>query len=114
MNKTKIIGIVSSALVIVSAWLPWVTLAGISANGFDGNEGQPGLFFVILGALSALCVFFGKKWSNIVAVLLALATIGLAFKYINDASSFAGYGLYIMLAGGLGVIAAAIMGLRKK
>jgi hypothetical protein len=56
----------------------------------------------------------GKKWSNIVAIVLALCVVGLAVKYYNDAAGFAGYGLYVMFAGGALAIAGGVMGMRTK
>ena len=114
-SKLMLIG--SGVLAIISAWLPWVTLMGMSANGFKGDmAGNPGLFFVVLGALIAVMGLLGKKWSNIVAILLALCVAGLGVKYYNDASSIgaAGYGLYVMMAAGLIGIIGGVMGMRTK
>jgi hypothetical protein len=104
--NSKLLLIVAGILAIVSAWLPWVSFMGITANGFQGSMGgNPGLFFVILGALIAVMGLIGKKWSAIAAIVLALCVAGLGVKYYMDAGEAVGYGLYVMMAAGvLGII----------
>lgn len=114
--NSKLLLIVAGILAIVSAWLPWVSIMGITANGFQGSmRGNPGLFFIILGALIAVMGLLGKKWSYIVAIILALCVAGLGVKYYNDATSVganAGYGIYAMMAAGLLGIVGGAMGMR--
>ena len=116
--NSRLLLFLSAILTIVSAWLPWVSLLGITQNGFKGEySGNPGLFFVVLGALIGLMGIFGKKWSSIIAILLALCVAGLGVKYYNDATSLgatAGYGLYAMMAGGVLGIIGGIMGMMGK
>lgn len=119
MSKSKLVGIVSSILLIISAWLPWfkISALGISTNGFMGDAyGNPGLFFIIIGILTAIFIFMGKKWSMIVSIILALVTLALSMKYHRDASltgASAGFGIYLMMIGSIGVIVGAIMGFKK-
>lgn len=100
--------IIAGALSIISAWMPWVSVMGISQNGFHGDAGNPGLFFVILGVLIALMGLLNKKWSAVLAALFSICVLGLGAKYYGDATSLgatAGSGIYLMIAGGvLGVI----------
>ncbi|HNP55259.1 MAG TPA: hypothetical protein PKK69_11585 [Ferruginibacter sp.] len=112
--NSRLMLIAAGVLSIVSAWLPWVTVLGQSTNGFMGEmRGNPGLFFIILGAIIAVMGLINKKWSAVVAILFALMVAGLGFKYYGDATSGdaalvgakAGYGVYVMmLAGVLGVV----------
>ncbi len=113
-SKLTMIG--GGVLSIISAWLPWVTMMGISQNGFMGDyKGNPGLFFVVLGVIIAVMGLLNKKWSAIVAILFSLIVCGLGFKYYSDASeaaafgASAGYGIYVMIAGGLAGIAGGVM-----
>lgn len=110
--------IVAGILSIISAWLPWVTLSGMSQNGFMGDYGgNPGLVFVVMGAIIALMGLLNKKWSAIVAILLSLLVCMLGLKYYNDATTgdavsvgaSAGYGVYLMIAAGFIGIAGGIM-----
>jgi len=117
--NSKLLLFLAAILSIVSAWLPWVSFMGINLNGFQGEmHGNPGLFFVILGALIGIMAFIGKKWSMIVAILLSLCVAGLGFKYYNDAHaegmSAVGYGLYVMIAGGVIGVIGGIMGMMAK
>lgn len=119
MSKNKLIGIVSSIILIISAWMPWfkVSFLGISTNGFTGGiYGNPGIFFVVIGILTALFMFIAKKWSIIVSIVLALVTLALSIKYYRDASSAgasAGFGIYAMMIGSIGIIIGSIMGFKK-
>ena len=114
--NSKLLLIVAGVLAIASAWLPWVSIMGITANGFQGEmRGNPGLFFIVLGALIAVMGLVGKKWSYIVAILLALCVAGLGAKYYSDATSLgadAGYGVYAMMAAGLIGIIGGAMGMK--
>jgi hypothetical protein len=121
MNK-KLIGLAFSVLMIVGAFLPWVTVEfmGISksANGFMGGmQGNPGALIVIIGALCGVFIFLGKKWSNIAAMVLGLLGTAWAFKQMNDAKGMGemvkiGIGIYLILVSGIGVAVGGFLGMR--
>ena len=68
--NSKLTMILAGVLSIVSAWLPWVTVMGVSQNGFMGEmRGNPGLFFIVMGAIIAIMGLLNKKWSAIVTIL---------------------------------------------
>ncbi|HPH99717.1 MAG TPA: hypothetical protein PK772_05260 [Chitinophagaceae bacterium] len=122
MRTNKLVVIGSSILLIIAAWLPWVKVnfMGISesVNGFTKNK--VGAFFVTIGILTAILSFAGKKWSNIVSIILGLCTFLLAIKYFADGSSSdakavgasVGIGVYALMIGSLGIIIGAIMGFK--
>lgn len=113
-QNAKLITIIGGILTIVSAWLPWVKAMGVSMNGFQGDmAGNPGIFFVILGALAAIMAILNKKWSAIVAIIMGLIVVALGIKYIKDAGEFKGYGLYVMLAAGLLILIGSFSSMRK-
>jgi len=116
ISRVTMIG--AGVLSIISAWLPWVKVMGISQNGFMGEyRGNPGLFFVVMGAIIAIMGLLNKKWSAIVAILFSLMVCGLGFKYFSDATSgdaatvgaSAGFGVYCMIVAGIAGIAGGIM-----
>ena len=121
MNK-KMIGLVSAVLMIASAFLPWakVEFLGISKsmNGFMGEMGgNPGALIVLLGALSALFIYLGKKWSNIVAIIFGLLGTLWALKQMNDVKDMGemvsiGIGIYLIMIAGIGVAVGGIMAMR--
>lgn len=122
MNSRLLI-LLSGVLAIVSAWLPWVKMGELTQNGFMGEyRGNPGLFFVVLGALIAIMGLINKKWSAIIAMLFALCVGGLGFKYYHDATSgdaatlgvSAGYGIYAMMLAALVGLLGGIMGMKSK
>lgn len=120
-SKLTMIG--AGALSILSAWLPWVTLLGISQNGFMGDyKGNPGIFFIVFGVIIAVMGLINKKWSAVVAIVFSLLVCALGFKYYHDATTgdaatvgaSAGYGIYCMILGGLAGIVGGIMRLLNK
>ena len=105
-------------LTIIAAWLPWIKFMDITQNGFMGDyQGNPGIIFIAMGVIILVMGLLNKKWSAIVAVLIALCVCGLGFKYYNDATTgdaaavgaSAGYGLYCMIIAGLLGVAGGIM-----
>jgi len=122
MRTNNLVVIGSSVLLIIAAWLPWVKVKvnfmGIaeSMNGF--TKSKVGAFFVTIGVLTAILSFTGKKWSNIVSIILGLCTFFLAIKYFADGSSSeskaigvsVGIGVYALMVGSIGIIIGAIYG----
>lgn len=105
-------------LSIISAWLPWINVMGISQNGFLGDlGGNPGLFFVVMGAIIVIMGLLNKKWTAIIAILFSLFVAMLGLKYYNDATTgdalsvgaTAGYGVYVMIVAGLIGVVGGIM-----
>lgn len=105
-------------LSIISAWLPWINVMGLSQNGFLGEmRGNPGLFFVVMGAIIVIMGLLNKKWTAIIAILFSLFVAMLGLKYYNDATTgdalsvgaTAGYGVYVMIVAGLIGIVGGIM-----
>ncbi|MCP9750573.1 hypothetical protein EGI32_06280 [Ferruginibacter sp. HRS2-29] len=80
-------------------------------------RGNPGIVFVVVGAIIAIMGLLNKKWSAIVAILFSLCVAGLGFKYYSDATSgdaatvgaSAGYGVYCMIVAGLAGIVGGIL-----
>lgn len=116
ISRVTMIG--AGVLSIISAWLPWIKVMGITQNGFMGEyRGNPGLIFVVAGAIIAVMGLLNKKWSAIVAILFSLAVCGLGVKYYSDATSgdattigaSAGFGIYCMILAGVAGIAGGIM-----
>ena len=118
MNK-KMIGLVSAVLMIAGAFLPWIKVAFIGTmNGFMGEMGgNPGALIVLLGGLSALFIFLGKKWSNILAIVFGLLGTLWALKQMNDvkdmgAMASIGMGIYLIMIAGIGVAIGGIIAMR--
>ncbi len=108
ISKLSLIG--AGILSIISAWLPWVKLMEITQNGFMGDYGgNPGIIFVVMGAIIAIMGLLNKKWSAIVAILFSIFVMLLGLKYYNDATTGdalsvgaeAGSGVYVMIFAGL-------------
>lgn len=116
--NSRLTMIAAGVLAIISAWLPWIKLMGMTQNGFMGDyKGNPGLFFVVMGAIIAIMGLINKKWSAIIAIIFSLCVCGLGFKYYSDGTSgdavtvgaSVGYGVYVMIIGGIAGIAGGVM-----
>jgi uncharacterized protein with PQ loop repeat len=113
--KMNFIGIAGGALVIVSMFLPFFSILGISSNGL--GMGGVAYFYMICGAAVAAISYLPKRWLNIVSIVLGLIIAMLAMKYQSDAKSLGaevGIGLWLLLVGGLLSIVGGIMGVIKK
>ena len=136
-----IIAIVGAALALLGAFLPWVKIAGATANGFDGGyltggstmgDGNDGIIIVLLALATAAVAahyFFGRNKLAAVGVLVLGAAAGLVSAYnmerlysdLRDlcsgggcsAISSIGMGLYAGVAGGAIAAAAAFFGLKR-
>ena len=101
----------AAALIALAAFLPWVSVLGISANGITG-DGKITLL-VALAALFALATQTGLTGEFTLSPKVVLGTsIGCAaitlLVAIADMNEFAAIGLYLTLIAGL-VMAAAIV-----
>lgn len=116
--KSRLTMIAAGALSIISAWLPWIELQGTSQNGFMGDlQGNPGIIFIVMGAIIAIMGLINKKWSAIVTILFSILVCMLGLKYYHDATTgdaitvgaAPGYGVYCMIIAGLIGMAGGIM-----
>lgn len=114
-STSTLIGVAGAALIIIGNFLPWVSILGISTAGSGTGAGT---FILIMGALIALLAFLGKRWSNIVAIIIALLTAAWAVLQLSDAGSIpgasAGVGLYAILIGAVIAMAGCFMGFGRK
>lgn len=122
MRKNTMLGLGAMALIIVSVFLPMLSLGGISVGLFDGGDRtgkEVGILIIVLACLMGLFSFLANRkhlfsiGTFIFAALLAL----ISMKWFNDAAdsgaSF-GAGLIMYLIGsGLGIVS-SIMGFMKK
>ena len=105
------ISAVSILVVILAAFLPWVSLFGISAIGIEG-DGAITLVLALAGAVILVVTtgLFGKtakspgKVSQIVLTVLAALT---AFVGLFDMNGAAAIGLYLTLFGGIAWVVGA-------
>lgn len=96
--------LLSIALTAVAAFLPWVSVLGISVSGING-DGQITLGLTGLGILTWYWVGL-KRWVSILSSVLGALVCFIGFYDLN---SFAAGGLYLtVLAGGIWAICAAL------
>lgn len=114
-SKLNVIALGGGALLILSAFLPWISIMGRSLSGFQGSAGNPGAAFVLAGVLIGVFAYLNKKWSNIAAIVVALAIGALSVKYLMDGMAFnaTGFGIYVMILGALAALIGSILAMRK-
>lgn len=101
----KFIGVIGGILISISVFLPALSIAGISVSLWDAPTSKSAAYLIIaFGVIVAVCSYLGQKWSNIVAIIVALLALGLDIKYINDAFSLGvspGIGLWVCAVGAI-------------
>jgi hypothetical protein len=130
-NNSRIVLIAAAVLVIIAAFLPWVTLEGMteSVTGLSGrgsNGGTPGAFTIVCAVIAAGLGVLGKKWSHIVSILFALLVIFLAYVIYNkdvkcegamdgaiQICTKAGIGSYLTFFGGFLLAVGNVLGFIK-
>lgn len=118
MGKTRMINLGGMLLVIISAFLPFVSKGGESISMYSKDSGIA-IFFIVVAAISG--IFGGiieKKWTAIIGFLLGGLLLYLAVKYQGDASGGkvgdAGFGLHVFTIGALALTIGNILTLLKK
>jgi hypothetical protein len=99
-------------LTVISMFLPFISLFGISVSGVN-IPGGVGILWLVCGAIIALVGFSDKKKLNILSLILGIAVAGFGLKYIIDAGSLGGIGIWAMLAGGILSVVGSVKKLRE-
>jgi len=100
LNMKNQLTILGGVLIIVSMFLPMVSLFGHGYKILDNSKGV-GIFWISCGILIAISGFLEKRKLNILGLILAIVTTAIAGKYYNDAMGGAGLGILVMLGGGI-------------
>lgn len=115
--EKKFIGVIGGALIMISAFLPWMGMMGINFSGIGHPEGPVvGIIAIAFGALLAGFAFLNKKWSNIAAIVAAVFEMGymaLLISAVGDRGMEAGMGLYLGLVGAIVGIVGCVMAMRQ-
>jgi hypothetical protein len=93
----KVIG-ASAAVTIIAAFLPWVSVLGVTASGIRGD----GLITLILGILGGLVILAnraGRSGFAVSQLMLGGLVLIVGIYHANDA--FAAIGVYLTLLAGL-------------
>jgi hypothetical protein len=110
MKNYKIIGLLTSALLLGSCFLPWTYYADLNKNftGFFSEQniyGKPGLFFAFIAIMSVFLILLDKVLAKRTHVFLCALNIGYLIKtYILFTSCYNAYcpekkiGIYLLIA----------------
>ncbi|MBW8686886.1 hypothetical protein [Chitinophaga rhizophila] len=85
MNKTSIIGLISVAVVIVSAFLPWLTIESkqLVFTGMDttgSSFGEPGKLNIAVAVIAGILFAWRGKWSARVNLFVTAFLAAWAFR----------------------------------
>jgi hypothetical protein len=85
MSKSTITGLVAAVIIIVSAFLPWLTVesrhlvfTGLQTKG--SNFGEPGKLNIVLSVIAALLMIVQKQWAQRVNVFVTGFLIAWTFR----------------------------------
>lgn len=85
MSKTTITGIAAAVMIIVSAFLPWLTVesrqlvfTGLHTEG--SNFGEPGKLNIILAVVAGLLFILQKQWAQRVNVFITGFLVSWTFR----------------------------------
>ncbi|WP_298735262.1 hypothetical protein [uncultured Chitinophaga sp.] len=85
MSKSTLTGIAAAVIVIVSAFLPWLTIeskhlvfTGLQTKG--SNFGEPGKLNIILAIIAGLLFIAQKQWAQRVNVFISGFLIAWTFR----------------------------------
>lgn len=127
IDRVSFITLGASLVVIVGAFLPWVTVGGwLSVSGTSGD----GSITLVAGILAGIFGFIMRKRNTVMPFtigilgLVAVAVSGYDMSEVSNldpadseslllAKASIGSGMYLTFIGGLGLIAAAVMGRRE-
>ena len=100
------------ALTVISMFLPFVSLFGMSVSGISIPGGE-GYLWLVCGAIIAVVGISDKKKLNILSLILGIAVAGLGLKYKIDAGELGGIGIWAMMAGGILSVVGSVKRLRE-
>jgi hypothetical protein len=86
------------AVMAMAAFLPWVSVFGVSVSGIRG-DGVITLLLALGGAAVILANRTTAMWSVIIEAVLAVLALVVAFYHVND--PFAAVGIYLTLLAAL-------------
>lgn len=119
MNKNKLIGIVSSILLIISVWLPYTKALGIGVTLFTGPAKILGIIVLLVGLVNAILIGADKKGTKITAIVLGSLMLIISALMLGDLITeprtgvSLGISAFLIPITCLGIIVSGIMGLKK-
>ena len=120
MKFYKLIGLSGCVLLVISCFLPWAYYPDINKNftGFFSQEnvyGKPGIVFVFVAVMSALCILIDKVWAKRTFLFFIALNIAYLIKtYILFTSCYnticptVKYGFILVIISSVLIILAAI------
>ena len=109
MKYYKQIGLIASAALFISCFLPWTYYADLHKNftGFfseQNNYGKPGMFFTFAAVVSVILILLDKIWAKRTHIFLTALTIGYLIKtFVLYSSCYNAYcpekkfGIYLLI-----------------
>ena len=103
-RKARSICVVSAGIVVLSAFLPWVSVLGFSKSGIQGD----GVITLVCAGVGLALVWRGKLgWIGQLAPAVLVILTGL--YDLNEAGNLAAIGLYLTFLAGIAWVVGAFM-----
>jgi hypothetical protein len=111
LTRPQRVSAVSVAVIALGAFLPWVSIFGISKAGVEG-DGVITLILAIVGAVVLLATTGmlreGRKPGKASRVVLLILAVIVAIIALADMNGAAAIGLYLTLFGGIAWVVGAV------
>jgi hypothetical protein len=118
LSTSRKAALLASAAAVVSVFLPWVSVLGLSVSGISTGDGKVVLIvaaaaFIVLGNQARLFSFFdvSDRVANVVSAAAAALCLIVA---IADMNEFAAIGLYLLLLASVVWAVAAVVNFRAR
>ncbi|HLP10983.1 MAG TPA: hypothetical protein VK177_03565 [Flavobacteriales bacterium] len=113
MKTNQLLGVAGGLMLAIGTFLPMISFMGIGVSLWSiPGQAVVGGLFIALGLAGAFTAFKGGKTMSIVALVCGAAGFGLLMVKTQGAFGMFGIGAWLMLLGGVLLIAGGAMGMK--
>lgn len=114
MKTNQLLGAAGGGLLAIGTFLPMVSMFGMSFSLWQiPGQSVVAILFIIIGLAGGFCAFKGGKTMSIVSMVCGIAGAGLLLVKTEFTFAAFGIGAWLMLIGGILLIAGGAMGMKS-